>query len=386
MDCQKLDRDEIVEKYLGGKLDSAAEDEFEVHLLECARCLHAVEIVQAVTNDLAERAHEIRAQTPVQSGWLRWRWAAAASTCVVLVSVLGITWFQRSRQMPANEVAQVSSTSNPVVSPERPATKSSTASVTTSDAQKLQKIEGKAPPTVGGATDVLAVKPEKGSDVAGEKPVDMARIPPPVTQLPSNVPEKNSSATAVATTATEAHSVNTISEERAEELFRLGTVQPPPYTFSGLAASAKGGRGVDPATAVPGHTYSAATRAWFESGMNAYIDRRYSVAIENLEKAVQLEPDATDANFFLGVCKLLLGDAAGAIVPLKNAAADEKSQWAQPAHFYLAKAYVQSGDLAQAEAQFSAAAAIKGRLTTEARSSLDRVQALRRAPAPPSPR
>jgi anti-sigma factor RsiW len=43
MQCQELHRDELAEKYLNGQLDPAAQDEFEIHLLECVQCLRQVE-------------------------------------------------------------------------------------------------------------------------------------------------------------------------------------------------------------------------------------------------------------------------------------------------------------------------------------------------------
>jgi len=56
-----LHRDELAEKYLHGHLDPAAQDEFEVHILECAQCLRQVEAVQTLRQELAERAPQIRA-------------------------------------------------------------------------------------------------------------------------------------------------------------------------------------------------------------------------------------------------------------------------------------------------------------------------------------
>ena len=60
MECRQLHRDELAEKYLSGRLDPAARDEFEVHILECAHCLRRVEALQALRQELVESAHCIR--------------------------------------------------------------------------------------------------------------------------------------------------------------------------------------------------------------------------------------------------------------------------------------------------------------------------------------
>jgi anti-sigma factor RsiW len=57
MECQDLHRDEVAEKYLNGQLDAATRDEFEVHLLECVRCLQHVEAIQILRQELSEHAH-----------------------------------------------------------------------------------------------------------------------------------------------------------------------------------------------------------------------------------------------------------------------------------------------------------------------------------------
>ena len=51
MECQELHRDELAEQYLNGQLDPATQDDFEVHILECARCLNRVEAMQALRED-----------------------------------------------------------------------------------------------------------------------------------------------------------------------------------------------------------------------------------------------------------------------------------------------------------------------------------------------
>ena len=42
MNCQNVGEDGIAEKYLKGELQEPLQDEFEVHILECDRCLQLV--------------------------------------------------------------------------------------------------------------------------------------------------------------------------------------------------------------------------------------------------------------------------------------------------------------------------------------------------------
>src|SRR6266404_2941023 len=73
MDCQAINRDEWAEKYLHHRLDAAQMDEFETHVLGCARCARELELLQAVQTDLTERAHEIRGWTASKSHFFRWQ-------------------------------------------------------------------------------------------------------------------------------------------------------------------------------------------------------------------------------------------------------------------------------------------------------------------------
>jgi hypothetical protein len=169
------------------------------------------------------------------------------------------------------------------------------------------------------------------------------------------------------------------SDETAKELFRLGTVQAPPYTFSGFASAAAHDTDMDAGglAGKPRKSPIDQARPFFRDAMDAYVAQRYSDASDLLEKAAQTEPNAADVNFYLGVCRLLQGRPGDSIAPLNSILSDETSPWAQAAHFYLAKAYIQTGDLARAETQLHAAADMPGRLKAEAGSELARLQTVR---------
>src|SRR5262249_37151993 len=85
MDCSNIDRDELAEEYLNGILDEVRQSDFEIHILECQKCLEAVEMLQAVRFDLGDRAPAIRSQAPAHSHWrFRWQWAAVACSLMIL--------------------------------------------------------------------------------------------------------------------------------------------------------------------------------------------------------------------------------------------------------------------------------------------------------------
>jgi anti-sigma factor RsiW len=96
MECQELHRDDVAEKYLNGQLDPAAQDEFEAHILECPQCLRKVEAVQALRQELADRAHQIRAYSQVERSRFRWQWVTAAAFAVVVCG-LGVVEFRRMK-------------------------------------------------------------------------------------------------------------------------------------------------------------------------------------------------------------------------------------------------------------------------------------------------
>ena len=94
MECQQLHRDELAEKYLHGQLDPTAQDEFEIHILECAKCLRQVEAVQTLRQELSERSPQIRAHSQIERFQFRWQWVTVASFALVMCG-LGIVEFRK---------------------------------------------------------------------------------------------------------------------------------------------------------------------------------------------------------------------------------------------------------------------------------------------------
>jgi len=156
----------------------------------------------------------------------------------------------------------------------------------------------------------------------------------------------------------------------------LGIVDPYPYNFAGYPTFKTG-----PASSGTPQTVSkggapASGSSVFQRAMIAYVEGRYKDALPLLETAVP-ETSGPDAPFYLGVCRLLRGKPQEALAPLQDALRSGNTRYSQAAHFYLAKAYIQTRDLAAAQRELEAATAQAGRLSEESRKLLERVRDLR---------
>ena len=382
-----MHRDELAEKYLNGQLDPAVRDEFEVHVLECGPCQRQVEAVVTLRQELSERAPRIRAYAQVERPGFRWQWVTVAAFSLAvfmgLVEFLRMKAPQSAKLQPAREA-----TASAPASAAAPATNSSTAKSGAAfnlpingrnyiDFTKVDsQVAGTKAPSRG---TVPAPKLDLNGQRARSNLVNVDGIGDSTTGLSDSreqlvTPPSTSQPTLPQTQAPEA-----ASDETAKELFRLGTVQAPPYTFSGFASSSGHAATMDP-RALSGKSEKSAAdqpRPFFRDAMAAYVDQRYTDASDLLEQAARAEPNAADVNFYLGACRLLVGKPADAIAPLQNVLADEKSLWAQSAHFYLAKAFIQTGDLIRAEEHLKAAAVLSGNLKTEAALESAQLQSIR---------
>ena len=75
----------------------------------------------------------------------------------------------------------------------------------------------------------------------------------------------------------------------------------------------------------------------FERAMAAYEANDFKAAIEQLETLREVAPaNAADVNFYLGVSRLLTGDAHDSIAPLEKAVDMSNGARREAAHYYLA--------------------------------------------------
>jgi len=117
--------------------------------------------------------------------------------------------------------------------------------------------------------------------------------------------------------------------------------------------------------------------ARFQRGMEQYRKADYAGAVDDLRAAVELDPDAAHARFFLGISYLLLAQDNAAIDQLQNTIALGDSGYLEDAQFFLAKAFLRRKDLGRAEMQLKKLIEPRGSRTAEARQLLAEVQRLK---------
>jgi hypothetical protein len=408
MDCQEINREDFAEKYLHHRLDATQMDEFEIHLLGCPMCAKNLELLQLVQADLAERAHEIRGWTAPKPHSFRWQIVVLAGIVIVVATAsLVIRW----QKMQTASVTVPPPQSNPPVNPttadvpranaakdqaklENPQTaaleekrvevaKAGTAApITNLPVNGRNYLNFKVPPSKSprDSAPSIGAAPPSGTNVGGtgarpdgisvdakDAPDNSLKAPEPQQVAAANSPPAPGASKAVAQ----------LSTDQGLELFRVGAVEPPPFSFAGMAAHAKQPKG-GKSTTYSGNASGADTgRVLFQQGMNAYIDARYHDASGYLTSALKYEPSAADVNFYLGVCRILDDHPQESVPALKIAIAAGNSPYLQSAHYYLGKAYVQGMNLEGAETEFREAAKLTGSLSTDAKALLARVVTLR---------
>jgi tetratricopeptide (TPR) repeat protein len=97
MDCQAVEIEEFIERYLTGRLSEAETDAFEQHYLGCQDCFKELQFRHATALEL-RRKPEVSSR-PAAATWnTRWMWALAAAA-VLLVTLVSLTTYYR-RQNP----------------------------------------------------------------------------------------------------------------------------------------------------------------------------------------------------------------------------------------------------------------------------------------------
>jgi tetratricopeptide (TPR) repeat protein len=151
----------------------------------------------------------------------------------------------------------------------------------------------------------------------------------------------------------------TTSPPPSPSIEELARVEPPTYTASRL-------RGADEAT------------ARFQASMEQYQRGNYAAAATGLRAASTLDPEAPHIAFFLGMSELLAGRPRAAIDALGSTVALGESPYLEEAHFYLAKAHLQSRNVDAAARELKRAIELSGEREAEARQLLDAIASLGR--------
>jgi tetratricopeptide (TPR) repeat protein len=360
VDCRYVSNEELAERYLNGQLAGAEQDEFEVHLLECPACLESVESLRELRTAVASEAPRIRL-APERRKSPFWLWSLGTASLLILITFALFQW-----RRPGNPVAK-----NQAPSPQQAV------------APQAKEQPVPAVPTTSAQKEALGAERRTSLAAKGGQPRNVQNNAP---TLPSQAPEteiqiERPSATVAETKPADIqpHARNKpreLTPAEAIELYKLAEVHPAQYSFPGPGPSRRPSK----RTSAVENTgpYDAASTA-FQHAMVAYLERRYRDASEMLENAEQVEPNAPNINFYLGVSRLLLGRPDDAILALNKVTDEGKSRYVQSAHVYLAKAFLQKTDLKHAEAELLIASNMAGQLKTDATSLLDRVRALRTA-------
>jgi hypothetical protein len=91
-----------------------------------------------------------------------------------------------------------------------------------------------------------------------------------------------------------------------------------------------------------------------------YVRGEYAAAATELAQLAAAYPDTEEPQFYLGVSRLLAGDAAGAILPLERAYALGEPSQRDDSQWYLAAAYERANRPDEARAQAQAVCDAKG--------------------------
>jgi tetratricopeptide (TPR) repeat protein len=130
----------------------------------------------------------------------------------------------------------------------------------------------------------------------------------------------------------------------ASSLEELARVEPPPYTAVVL-------RGAQ----------DEAQEA-FRQTMKYYSRGNYVQAIPGLRMAVRASPRTARFHFYLGACYLLTGQTDLAIESFRKTISLGEPTYSEPAHFYLAKAYLRKKEIPSAKDELQETIRLHGSL------------------------
>jgi tetratricopeptide (TPR) repeat protein len=104
MDCNQIEGDDIIEKYLTGRLDEAEKEEFEAHYFSCSKCRERVQVSRLLQEKLWEQGEKIlpQAQKPYGARIRRRVWAISAAAMVLIIAAAALWWqFRGPGRAPA---------------------------------------------------------------------------------------------------------------------------------------------------------------------------------------------------------------------------------------------------------------------------------------------
>src|SRR5260370_31529967 len=105
----------------------------------------------------------------------------------------------------------------------------------------------------------------------------------------------------------------------------LAQFEPPPYSPE--------------ARRDPAHTRQ------FQVAMEHYVKRDFAGAIPGLRASVAAQADGPEAQFYLGICSLLIGDRAAGVQDLQSLIGPGDTPYLECTRYYLAKGLPGKGDV-----------------------------------------
>ena len=110
--------------------------------------------------------------------------------------------------------------------------------------------------------------------------------------------------------------------------------------------------------------------------MRAYARGDYQAAVSGLAAASKLDTEAPHIQFYLGISRLVSNQPSAAIDSLRRTIALGDSPFREDAHFYLAKAYLKTGNVDEAVKELKNALQLRGERAAEAEQLLSQVRAI----------
>lgn len=105
MNCEEVRADDVAERYLTHRLTDADREAFEQHYFECAQCFEALQVTEAVREELS-RAEAAGLVDVVVSPTRARRWFAAAAGLILAISVGMWLITQRQRTLTPGAVEE----------------------------------------------------------------------------------------------------------------------------------------------------------------------------------------------------------------------------------------------------------------------------------------
>ena len=134
----------------------------------------------------------------------------------------------------------------------------------------------------------------------------------------------------------------------------LSDVKPYPYLLSGLRSGAVEGERL------------------FHEGMRFYSEENYDQAAQDLKKAVALDPENIIAQFYLGVCFLIMDKPGEAVKSLERATVAQPDS--EIFHWYLGQAYLKRGDGEKALTEFERVRDVDGDYRMRAEALIRKIE------------